>query len=881
MSFTSRATLTASAVFFAAAAPSIGSAQTLPEIRARDSVTIIASDKYRKGGFHRFLFGDNYRDIWATPVKAPVLDLADFAGGLTPTEIGGGKQTRALRFKGANGREYSFRPVYKALLDLPDSFRGTIIWNLVMDARSASHPTAPVSAPPVLTAVGLLQAPAALVALPDDARLGQYQKEFGGILGTIEERPRVPDDNPSAAFGGAKNIEDGEDMLERINEEPVRWNARGFLKAVLIDALLGDNDRHAGQWSWAKLADDGEWQPIPRDRDKVFIDYEGFLVGLGRGAAPTLVRFGETYPRLSDLFDNGVEFERRMLNELEKPAWDSVVAEVKAAVTDQVLEAAIAAQPREYDATNREILATLKARRNAIGDAANRYYAYMAHTVDLHATDKNETATVEHAEGMVTITLSEEGKEPYYRRRFNTGETREIRLYLHGGDDAATVTGSGQNTPRVRVIGGNGNNRLADNSTVGGRSRARLYDNGQVSDIRYELDSAADEENDEPALPYNRRPLLRAYGREVEPVRDRGTRTGPIFGVRTGHGLGFTPKVGISRTKYGFRKIPYASMQTLDFAYSTGLQGFEVGFETDNRFEMSGLHVTSETRYSQIGVADFRGFGNEALDELAPGTPGPKSKFYRVTQSQYLFNPSIGYSFGPRSDVSVGPIVRYTRADSTASQFISTARPYGFRRFGQAGVQMRLYHDTRVAADTGRNRGGVDFRGAVNPPLWGKLELNGSVYPAAWDVESTYENVEAVATAYLTFPVLTNPVLALRAGGQKLFGDFPWFDAAFIGGSGSLRTEQRQRYAGDASAYGSAELRLPIAKFPFILPLDVGVLGFADMARVYLDGESPGGWHRGMGGGLWIGVVNPGTNVTILATDNPDRRVLVNLGFAF
>jgi hypothetical protein len=246
-----------------------------------------------------------------------------------------------------------------------------------------------------------------------------------------------------------------------------------------------------------------------------------------------------------------------------------------------------------------------------------------------------------------------------------------------------------------------------------------------------------------------------------------------------------------------------------------------------------------------------------------------------------LFNPSIGYSFGPRSDVSVGPIVRYTRADSTASQFISTARPYGFRRFGQAGVQMRLYHDTRVAADTGRNRGGVDFRGAVNPPLWGKLELNGSVYPAAWDVESTYENVEAVATAFLTFPVLTNPVLALRAGGQKLFGDFPWFDAAFIGGSGSLRTEQRQRYAGDASAYGSAELRLPIAKFPFILPLDVGVLGFADMARVYLDGESPGGWHRGMGGGLWIGVVNPGTNVTILATDNPDRRVLVNLGFAF
>ena len=434
MSSPVRSPALACAVILAAAVPSFSFAQTLPPIRARDSVTIKPSDKYEKGAIHRFLFGDNYRDIWATPVKAPVLDLADFAGGLTPTETGGGMQTRSLRFKGADGREYAFRPVYKALLDLPDSFRGTIIWNLVMDARSASHPTAPVSAPPILTAAGILQAPAALVALPDDARLGQFRQEFGGVLGTIEERPDVPDNNPSAAFAGAENIEDGEDMLERINEEPEKINARTFLKAVLVDALLNDNDRHAGQWSWARLEEGGAWQPIPRDRDKVFIDYEGFLVGLGRGAAPTLVRFGATYPRLSDLFDNAVEFERRMLNGLEKPVWDSVVAELKAAITDDVLEAAIAAQPPEYAATNREILATLKARRANLQGAADKYYAYMAHTVDLHATDKNEVASVVRGEGGVTVTIREADKqEPYFTRRFNAGETREIRLYMHEG----------------------------------------------------------------------------------------------------------------------------------------------------------------------------------------------------------------------------------------------------------------------------------------------------------------------------------------------------------------------------------------------------------------------------------------------------------------
>lgn len=884
MSFIRRELIVARAVLAAAAiiAPATAASQVLPPINARDSVTVKASDKYEKGAIHRFLFGDNYRDIWATPIKAPVLDLGDFAGGLKPTETGGGKQTLSLKFEAADGREYVFRPVYKALLDLPDSFRRTLIWNLVMDARSASHPAGPVSASAILRAAGVLHVPARLVVMPDDPRLGEFRAEFAGVLGTIEEDPRASDDRPSASFAGATNIENAEDMLERLNESAAdRVDARSFLKAVLVDLLLNDNDRHAGQWKWARLEKGGLWQPIPRDRDKVFIDYEGFIVGLGRGAAPTLVRFENTFPRPQDLFDNGVEFERRLLNGLEKPVWDSVVAELKQAITDPVLDAAIAAQPPEYAATSREILAKLRVRRDNLEEGANDYYAYIARTIDLHATDADETAAIVREEGAVTVTVGERGAEPYFRRRFIAGETREIRIYLHGGDDIANVTGSAQNSILVRVIGGNGSNQIVDRSTVGGRSSpTRVYDLGQVSNVKYELDSTAERE-EESALPYNRRPLVRVYGQEIEAQRDRDARIGPTLGIRTGFGLGFTPKIGVSRTKYAFRKVPYASMQTLDLAYSTGLKGFEIGFETDNRFESTGYHVTSESRLSQIGVADFRGFGNGALDSPPPGTPEPDSRFYRVTQSQYLFNPALAYSFGPRSDVSVGPIVRYTVADSAAGRFISGERPYGFKRFGQAGAQVRLFHDTRMAADTGRNRGGVDFKGAITPPLWGTFDASASVYPAAWDVEGTYESIAAVATAYLTFPVLTKPVLALRAGGQKLFGEFPWFDAAFIGGSGSLRTERRQRYAGDASVYGSTELRLPVAKFPLIFPLDVGLLGFVDVARVYMDGESPGGWHKGMGAGFWVGVINPGTNVTVVATDNPDRRTLVTLGFAF
>jgi hemolysin activation/secretion protein len=63
-----------------------------------------------------------------------------------------------------------------------------------------------------------------------------------------------------------------------------------------------------------------------------------------------------------------------------------------------------------------------------------------------------------------------------------------------------------------------------------------------------------------------------------------------------------------------------------------------------------------------------------------------------------------------------------------------------------------------------------------------------------------------------------------------------------------------QRYAGDGAVYASAELRVPLNDMIGRLPLDWGVLGLADAGRVYVDGESPGGWHPVTGYGLWFGL---------------------------
>src|SRR5690606_31908271 len=78
-------------------ATTVTSAQSPRSAGARpDSVTIPASTKYERSALFRWLFGDGYRDLWATPIRVAVLDLDTFDGGLVPEELGGGNATLSL-----------------------------------------------------------------------------------------------------------------------------------------------------------------------------------------------------------------------------------------------------------------------------------------------------------------------------------------------------------------------------------------------------------------------------------------------------------------------------------------------------------------------------------------------------------------------------------------------------------------------------------------------------------------------------------------------------------------------------------------------------------------------------------------------------------------
>jgi hypothetical protein len=374
-------------VVLAAVEPSSGRkvATRHEAVSARESVLVHGAARFRAGSIRRFWLGEGYRDLWTVPVTVQVFDLTMFAGGLVATKVGGGLQTRSLRLQAADGREYVFRLVRKDVRVLHAALRGTPVEYVLDDALSQSHPAAPLLVPPFLRAASVLHPVPALGVLPDDERLGAFRREFAGQLGTLEEYPSVVGEG--AGFAGAVEIIDSDELFWRMSQDPhERVDARVLLAARLVDGLLNDNDRHERQWKWARLSSEpyAPWVPIPRDRDRVLVSFDGALHSLARVIRPDLVRFDARYPSPLALFRKAQLLDERLLAGLEKRVWDSVATALTRAIDDSIIDVALRSVPPEYWGMNARLRTKLVARRDSLGVFSERYRRDLERVIRVH-----------------------------------------------------------------------------------------------------------------------------------------------------------------------------------------------------------------------------------------------------------------------------------------------------------------------------------------------------------------------------------------------------------------------------------------------------------------------------------------------------------------
>ncbi|MCG6924805.1 MAG: BamA/TamA family outer membrane protein [Acidobacteria bacterium] len=827
------------------------------------TLSAVAGEEYGAGGFHRFMLGSDYRDLWTTPIEAEVLDLESFAGGLTPVMRVGGQQSKGLALKGADGRDYTFRGIDKDPSGiLPADLRETVVDELVQDQIAASHPAGALVAEALAHAAGVRTVDSRIVVLGDDPALGEFREAFAGTMGTISVYPQpVSDTNPG--FEGATEILDHLELYAALRRSPEeRIDVEAFLRARLFDVFIGDWDRHRKQWRWAKFPGSDLWQPIPEDRDQAFSRYEGLLMTLARPRQPRFVVFGPDYPKMLGLTWNGWEQDRVLLTGLEWPAWERMALDLQGRMTDDVIERAARKMPPMYFALDGErMIQALRKRRDALPDAARDYYELLAGKVDVHATDQPEVAEIRRSrDGTLDVTITPAGPdgepegEPLYQRHFLPNETDEVRVFLHGGDDRAAVQG-----PRggmgLRVIGGEGADVLDDSLTGG----TRFYDSSEETDVRKGPDTSLDTRPYEAPVPVAHVPWLppRDWGHQILGV--------PYSGWSADYGLFLG--TGVDWRRYGFRKFPYASRHVLRGGYAFRAKSARFDYRGEFRRENSEAYASLHAFASGLEILRFYGLGNETSDDLS-------DDFYKVRQRQYLFAPAYTFPLVGALELSVAPVVKYASTRDEEGTLIGRRDPYGVGPFAQAGGAIRLDLDTR-------DNGVAATRGV-------HLRATGAVYPSWWDVEETFGQLYGDVSGYLTAPGRFETTLAVRAGGQKNWGQYPFHEAAFIGGGGffggsqTVRGLPQNRYAGDAAVYGNLEVRTRLGRATLILPADIGVLALADVGRVFLDGEESNKWHPGWGGGIWLAYLSRSNTVSIAVAESEKRVALyVRLGFAF
>jgi hypothetical protein len=831
---------------------------------------IVAGKEFDRGGKWRFWFGEGYRKAWTTPAELPVLDLSTEAGGLTPLRQIGGFQTEGLALKAANGRGYTFRKLEKhPERVLPKEWQDSELRTIAIDQTAAAHPAATAVIGSLAQAVGILFYSSRLAVMPDDPALGEFRQTFGGTVGTFDEYL-------GPGYKGITEVVSSFDLWKKWCEggPDNRVDSRAFLRARLFDLVVGNWDRHQGQWRWARVEGRPLWEPLPEDADQAFTRYEGKAMGAVRSVVPRFMRYSGEYPkRIEGLTTNNYDVTRWLLADVEWPVFQEVAGELKSRMTDAAIDEALHQMPPEWYAIDgAQMTNDLRQRRDGIVEYARKFYLHLADRVDVRGTDRADLARLQHLDdGSLQLTLSPlEGDRaagaPYYTRRFHPKETQEIRLYLLGGNDRVVARGPRRGGIHVRVLGDAGNDTV-DDSQSGGLD----VQDGRGDNVveRGPGTKVGEREWKNPA-PEKDRPWL-------EP-RNYGHWTVPMIQTYWEPNQQFMLGGGFTRTSWGFRKYPWANMQAFTLLYSTGYSNVRASYSGQWRLSDTALLGAVKLRFSGIENRNFYGFGNETPDV-------PEKARHMTETNEYSFFPALRYQASKAFELHVGAeakVIQTKGGDSLVEQ----EQVYGSGTFGEAALRAGLEYDSR-----GRGVGMTELRGmaapdataaAMAPPVTGvRVLAEGFFVPKGWDAAESFGGVEGSVSGYLGHQTLA---LATRVGGRALWGTYPWFESASISGEyHDVRGYYDGRYRGDSSLYGNAELRWWIGRRKGgVLPLRWGLTTFCESGRVWYADESSKKWHTGYGVGLMVQLV--GTPMALsgsMANGTEGIRFYVSGGYSF
>jgi hypothetical protein len=811
--------------------------QSIPEMHFEDSVTAAVNKHYNSiSGFHTIISGKNYRKEWATPVHLKVFRINTEMGGLIIKKLGGGKQTKSLKLIDKDGREWSLRTVDKDPEGaVPEALKGTIAQNLIQDMTSAQHPYGALIIPPLAQAAGVIHADPKYYFVPDDPALGIYRQIFANKICLLELNNPTPD-NSDTKSTDKTILKITSDSKDHVDQEAV-------LRARLLDMVIGDWDRHFGQWKFG-TRDTGVgklYYPVPRDRDQAFFNSNGLLArAISLSALPYLQGFKKNYPDIKWFNWEERDFDRIFMNNLDADKWKKIIAQFQHDVNDTVIAKAVKELPPEiYSMDSKIISEKLKGRKDLLTKDGMKYYRFLSKEVNVVGSNKNEYFKISNAPGGLEVKVYKRKKYTdsstvMYDRIFNRKDTKFINLYGLNGDDIFYVDSNVKSKIKLRIIGGEGNDTFNINGNIGNK----IYDYSPGKNFIEKRNNRT--KNEMSASPYVNQYNIVSY-------RYNSYRV-PILNIGYNLDDNILVGVGYSLKTYAFRKEPFATYQKLSSLFDFQSKAYQVKYTGEFNQIMHNNDLVANIEFSNPVLNRFFGLGNATIkDQSKP------LNFYRVRYKYVMadlllrkkyFNNLLQFYLGP-----------------------SYYHYWNKYRDNSNGI---LAHPGLVGLDSlsiykGKSYLGGKFAIEIN-------NLNNELLPSRgviWKTEfsslfgtnQNSQNITKFTSDLAVYASLRDPaklIAVLRFGGGHIFNqNYEYFQALNLGANNYLRGFRKNRFSGQSILYQTTELRIKLFESKsYIAPGAVGLIVFNEVGRVWVKNETSRKWHNDYGGGIYFSPYN-------------------------
>ena len=836
--------------------------------------SIYETEELKRSAFYKALWGEHFRKDYEQEIEVRAALLDTLYGGLTVIRKGGGHQTNSLRLEDKNGKEYALRSAKKSALRFIQYFifktnyleadvEDTYFIQLLQDYWTTANPYAALTVGDLSDAINIYHANPELYFIPKQKSLGKYNENYGDKLYFIEER--LSDGlGDVESLGSTDKIESTFDLLEELRrKDKIAINETLYIRTRLFDNIIGDWDRHADQWKWAVQEQENGvdlYEPIPRDRDQMFSDFDGFMLGVITVLSPPMrfmQRYDGTYNYTKWFNDAGDDVDLAVLINHTQEDWLREARFIKENLTEEVIDNAFKKFPKEVD--QKKVARTKKAmleRVSKVEENAVNLYQSLRSCVLITGTDKKDHFIITRKSNGITNVSGYRMKDgkmdvKFWDVDYDKSVTNELWIYGLDDEDIFEVVGEGKRYIKIKLIGGQNN----DTYRIENKRNLRVFDQkskpntfespvAKTLSDNYDLNTYHFKKNRRDL--HNTLPIIASNP-------DDGLKIGAVFNY----------------TKNSLRRNPFTAKHSFSAIYITETSGVELKYEGEFANLFNDVNLGINAGYSTESYTNnFFGFGNETINpehEL-----GLSLDFNRVRLQQLFFAPSLIFRGYQGSIVKFGVIYENIEAEKTENRFIELVdvNPEVFEGQDFFGAEAS-YEYTNFDNET-QPKSGIQFKVAAG-------------YKANFDEDRGFPYV--IPELRLTTKIDKKGTLVYATKFKAHFilnNKFEFHQAATIGDGDGLRGLRQERFSGRSSYYQNSDLRLSLGRIRnSIIPISFGVYGGFDYGRVWVDDDNSNVWHTTPGGGLFFNIAGFTTaNVGYFDSDEGGRlNILLSLTF--